>query len=268
MAAETGRLHQIHRGVYLVGHPEPPPRGREMAAQLACAPKALLSHRSAARLWKLLPHAERLPPVDVTVVARDVRSQRGISVHQVASFAHRDAVRQRRLWLTRPARTLLDLAAVLDDGELERVIAEARRRNLVTEAAINDQLVGNRGRRGAGRLRKVLELERGPAFTRSKAERLMLALVRTGGLPVPETNVAIASFEVDFLWREEKCVFDVDGAAWHSDRLAFETDRRRDAELTALGFVVIRVTWRQLTRESGQVTARLERVLASRPRPG
>lgn len=56
-ALSKGRLHLLHRGVYAVGHPALPPRGRELAALLACGPNAVLSHRSAATLWDLcLPH--------------------------------------------------------------------------------------------------------------------------------------------------------------------------------------------------------------------
>src|ERR1039457_4240154 len=53
--ARAGRLHRIHRGVYSVGHGRPTPRGRWMAAVLACGREAVLSHRSAAALWDIRP---------------------------------------------------------------------------------------------------------------------------------------------------------------------------------------------------------------------
>jgi predicted transcriptional regulator of viral defense system len=46
----SGRLHRLHRGVYLVG-PIMPARAREMAAALACGPGGVVSHLSAASLW-------------------------------------------------------------------------------------------------------------------------------------------------------------------------------------------------------------------------
>ncbi|MFL5892400.1 MAG: type IV toxin-antitoxin system AbiEi family antitoxin domain-containing protein [Solirubrobacterales bacterium] len=52
----SGRLHEIHRGVYLVGHTVRPPLATEQAALLACGKQATLSHRSAANLWDLLPY--------------------------------------------------------------------------------------------------------------------------------------------------------------------------------------------------------------------
>jgi hypothetical protein len=55
-----GHLHEIHRGVYLVGHRAPPPHAHEMAAVPVC-PGAVLSHSSAAHLWELLPYPAAAP---------------------------------------------------------------------------------------------------------------------------------------------------------------------------------------------------------------
>jgi hypothetical protein len=44
------RLHVIQRGVYAVGHRALTREGRWMAAVLACGPRAVLSHHSAAAL--------------------------------------------------------------------------------------------------------------------------------------------------------------------------------------------------------------------------
>src|SRR3954470_12587584 len=52
---KVGRLHRVHRGVYAVGHLPPSPHARAMAAVLACGSGAVLSHRSAAALWRITP---------------------------------------------------------------------------------------------------------------------------------------------------------------------------------------------------------------------
>src|SRR4051794_39558962 len=49
----SGPLHPIHRGVYAVGRSTLTPRGRWMAAVLACGDGAVLSHSSAAALWRI-----------------------------------------------------------------------------------------------------------------------------------------------------------------------------------------------------------------------
>ena len=58
-------------------------------------------------------------------------------------------------------------------------------------------------------------------------------------------------------------IVEVDGYAFHGGREAFEQDRRRDADLMVAGHRVLRVTWRQLTREPEAVAARLAVTLAS-----
>ena len=73
----------------------------------------------------------------------------------------------------------------------------------------------------------------------------------------------VAGHEVDFLWVDQRLVLEVDGFDHHADREAFERDRRRDAQLVAAGFRVVRITWRQLTQEPEAVVARLARALWS-----
>src|SRR5438045_8032864 len=51
----VGRLRLIHRGVYAVGHHRLMAEGLWLAAVYAGGEGAALSHRSAARLWGLIP---------------------------------------------------------------------------------------------------------------------------------------------------------------------------------------------------------------------
>jgi predicted transcriptional regulator of viral defense system len=52
-AAKAGRLHRVHRGVYVVGYRRLSWHGRCMAAVLASSP-SVASHFSAGWLWGLL----------------------------------------------------------------------------------------------------------------------------------------------------------------------------------------------------------------------
>src|SRR5690606_35311022 len=116
---------------------------------------------------------------------------------------------------------------------------------------------------GAPLLRALLEREGGPAFARSEAEERFLALVRKARLPGPELNVRLAGEEVDFLWRRERLVVEVDGFELHSSRDSFENDRRRDADLYGLGLHHQRVTWRQITEAHDATLVRATRALAA-----
>lgn len=55
-----------------------------------------------------------------------------------------------------------------------------------------------------------------------------------------------------------------DGHAFHAARPKRERDSRRDQELIVCGYVVLRLTWHQLTEESETLIARIATVLSQR----
>src|SRR5688572_26177520 len=61
----AGRLHRLHPGVYAVGHRAPRRKARWLAAVLACGDGAVLSHRSAAALWRLIDRERQEQEVTV-----------------------------------------------------------------------------------------------------------------------------------------------------------------------------------------------------------
>jgi very-short-patch-repair endonuclease len=255
------RLHPLYRGIFLLGHPRPIAGAPQLAAVLACGRGAVLSHLSAAGLWRLLPGREG--DVDVTVPGRNPGRRRGIRVHRVNALDRRDVRKLGGIPITSPARTIFDVAAVVRRRELEQALAEAYARRLARRSDFVSLLARRSSRPGTRALRALLD-DGAPALTRSEAEDRLLALIRAGELPQPESNIRIGRHEVDFLWREQRLVVEVDGFAFHSSRSAFERDRRRDAELGTLGFRVMRVTWRQIVNEPEALVARLAAALAVR----
>lgn len=253
------QLHPLHRGVYAVGHTALVPLAREMAAVLACGPGAVLSHRTAAWVWRILEVAGEL--IEVTV-SRSNRRRPGLIVHRSRSLGPDDTRMHRGLPVTAPARTLLDLGETVGERELERAFDEAITQGLITYPTVAAAVRQANGHRGVRAVRDLLARREEPTITRSEAEERFLALTREAGLPAPEVNTYVSSHLVDFLWRECRLVVEVDGYRFHSSRIAFERDRRRDANLTAAGFRVLRVTWRQLVDEPLSVTARLAQALA------
>lgn len=253
-----GRLHRVHRRVYLAGHPTAPPLARELAAILACGPDAVLSHRSAAYLWGMLRSSG--DDVDVIISGRDGRRP-GMRVHRVRRLEARDRTIREGVPVTTPTRTLLDLADAVPTRELERAFEESHVRRLVDRRRLEALLARAPGRHGAAVLRALLGREAGPSLTRSEAEARMLALVRAARLPRPRINARVKGREVDLLWDAQRLVVEVDGYAYHSSRSAFERDHLRDAELGAAGFRVMRVTWRLLVDQPEAVVARLAAAL-------
>jgi predicted transcriptional regulator of viral defense system len=213
-----GRLVRVHNGVYAVGHIPPSPHARAMAAVLACGPGAVLSHRSAAALWGMGVRWT----TDIDVTTRAKRSRRGIRVHRSRTLTGADVTRHYGIPVTTPARTLLDLAAVLDDTALTRAVNEARlaRKGVTTELAA---LLARSPGRATTRLKPILDHDP----TRSTLEDAFLKFVKDHGLPTPEVNQVIAGHEVDILWRHQRLVVELDSRTHHDTDAAFETDRDR-----------------------------------------
>jgi len=262
----AGRLHRLHRGVYLVGHPVAPDGAAELAAVLACGAGSVVSHYTAARLWRLPAFLECADPIHVTVPGRDARNRPGIVVHRVRALGPRDVRRVDGIPATSPARTLLDLASLLPLHDLELTLADARALGLVSNRDLSKVLERAGTGRGAGALRRLLELERSHGLSRSEAERRLFALIQAAGLPLPKKNARVGRLQVDFLWRREEVIVEVDGYAYHSSKRAFERDRKRDAQLEASGYTVIRVTWGHLTASPEAVVAWIAAALAVRSR--
>jgi very-short-patch-repair endonuclease len=206
-----------------------------MAAILACGDTATLSHRSAAALWRLLPHAPG--PVHVSIPSGSGREKReGVRIHRRQGFSAALTTRQDGIPLTTPAQTVADIRREVSAAEFRRAIRQAEVLGLRT---------GSEG-----------STER----TRSELEHLFLRLCERGGLPRPQVNVRIGPCTVDFLWPPQRLVVETDGYRFHRGRAAFEIDHERDLELRAMGYEVLRFTYRQVVGKPTEVV----RVLAAR----
>ncbi len=258
----TGRLVEAHRGVYGLGHLPRADRPRLRAALLAVGDDAVVSHRSAAAWWALAPDA---PPVHVTAAGRRGRTRSGIVVHTCDRLEAASIRTHRGVPVTAPARTIVDFAVIAAEAEIERAVAEAQVLRLLTMPDLEAAVAARPRHRGAALVRRLIDAGAPP--TRSELERRLRRLVRDAGLPMPEMNHRVAPFTLDACWIAESVAVETDGWAAHGHRRAFERDRDRDAHLAALGFVVLRVTWRQLRDEPILVAARLAQVLARRRPP-
>jgi predicted transcriptional regulator of viral defense system len=98
-------------------------------AAIALGDDAVLSHFAAAALWECW--TGRTTPVDVTVPRR-LRQQREIRVHGVHELPDTATTIHRRVPVTTPARTIIDLAGTMySERAFRRVVHEALARELV-----------------------------------------------------------------------------------------------------------------------------------------
>lgn len=191
---------------------------------------------------------------------------RGIRSYH-SSLPPDEVTRVQGIPVTTAARTLLDLAAVLDHHDLRRAVEQAQALRLGDVTSLDALLSRYPGRRGTAALKAILHAEiNGERVTRSELEERFLAFARDRGLPAPATNVGLALndgwIEADCVWREARVVVELDGFAFHSTRAAFRRDRRRDRRLRLAGWEPVRVTWWDLDQAPDQLEAELAALLA------
>jgi len=260
---KIGRLIPVYAGVYAVGHVPLGPEARSHAAVLACGAGAVLSHGSAAGLWKYVKYWSP-PPFEVT--ARSKRRRRGITVHRATTLTRNDITRQLGVPVTSPARTALDMTPRLNDQQLRRFMRDARLTHTLNLSDLAELLGRHPHHPATKRLEPFVDPRKAGGPTRSEFEDAFTEFARQYGLPAPITNTHVLGFEVDALFATERVIVELDGAEFHLDRYAFESDRDRDAELLAAGYVTIRITWERLKQRPAREAARLKAILAARQR--
>jgi hypothetical protein len=117
-----GRIAQRHPRVFIIAGSPQIWEQSLTAAILAAGPAAAVSHRPAARLWGLLDD----DTVEITVPRNRFCRLDGVVVHRSRDLADDHVIRWKGLPVTKPARTIVDLGAVLPPDEVEDVLDRAR----------------------------------------------------------------------------------------------------------------------------------------------
>lgn len=245
--------------------------GRWLAAVVACGGGAVLSHVSAAALWAI---REVTPPrcPHVSVPRHDGRSgPKGIELHFAATLQPGDVTERNAIPVTTLPRTLADLAAILNDKQLKSAVRQSERIHRLDLAQLRDSLGDVPPRRGYARLRRLLD-DYVPGKTDSELEAAFLELCADQDLPMPETQVQIGPYRVDFLWPDLNLVVETDGRDAHDGFVAFREDRIRDRALKAAGLEVLRFTGAEVLREpkavKRELAAAVKRRMTQRPATG
>jgi very-short-patch-repair endonuclease len=251
----SGALIVEYRGVYRVGHRAPSVEARYLAAVWACGEGAVLSGRAAGHFWGLLKGSPAAPEV----TARTERRVKGI-ITTCARRARRETTVWRAIPITTPARTLVDLAAALDEPQLARACHEAGVRHDTTPRQVEAVLSRRPNVAGARKLRAIL---RGDVrVSLSKLESRFLDRLSEAALPLPQTNHVVGGRRVDCRWPEQELTVELDGYRFHHSRHAWEQDRRREREARAHGDEFRRYTYGDVL-ESPQLMMAERRALLS-----
>ncbi len=227
-----------------------------MAAVLAGGEGAVLSHSSAAALWRI--GYEKRDVIELSLPGPSDRRRSGLEIHRRPSLQPRDTTSRHGIPVTAPVQTLIDLALRLDRRGVERTINEADKYDLIHPPELRRALGERVGEPGVARLRHILD-RRTFRLTKEELERRFLPLARQVGLPAPLTGQWVNRFEVDFYWPDIGLVVETDGLRYHRTPAEQARDRLRDQAHTAAGLTQLRFTHEQVRYEPDHVV----RILAA-----
>lgn len=210
------------------------------------------SHRSAGILWGL----DAVPSGHIELISTRQPSSRGFGVviHRSKGLKPFDVVTRAGIPLTWVPRTLLDLASVLDDDDVEAALESALRKGLVSISYLERYLgrFSAPGRNGCGALRRILHRRSADdPPTGSLFETRLYQCLRRAGLPLPERQVVVERDgrfvgRVDFCYPDANLVIEAESYEHHGSRDGWDGDIDRYNDVTLTGRAVLRITWARL----------------------
>jgi very-short-patch-repair endonuclease len=261
-AVRRGTLLPAARGVYrMPGSPETPDV-RLLAQVLAAGDGALLSHRSAAWLWGLLP-----PPWRHEITVPRGRRPRltDVIVHESSDLDLAIPGRVRGLPVTGVGRTVLDCAgdATID---LELLIDAARRERSISRTLLPATVVAHArsGRPGIGPLSELLAMDEMP---HSDFERLVARWLHDLGMKgwVLHHRIVVpvrGAVEIDIAWPDLRVALELEGADHRDRSTVHDDDTERQNWIVNDGWHLVRTTYRRWVRSNHAVLAELQAALA------
>jgi very-short-patch-repair endonuclease len=235
------------------------------AANLWGGADAVIARKAAGALWQLDGLAAPKPELWVPKTA-NARSKL-VAVHRGA-VAPNDRRMLGPITLTSPARTLVDLAAELDDEDLTAVVEDAMRRGLTTPTSVRRcvDAVGGKGRPGTARLRAILDDRNNQRPTMSRLEVRIWRTLRAKGLnPVRQHPVqcATTTYWIDCAFPQWRVAVEGFGDKFHRSPRKRRRELRRLADLATVHWRVLPVTWDEIADTPDDVIARIITTLAA-----
>lgn len=262
---DTGTLKRRHTGVYALGHEPNTRESRWLAGVLALGPTAVLSHRAAGALWRIVGGWVETEILVHTTAGR--RKRDGLVVHR-APLRPQDVTVRNGIPVTTLLRTLLDLAAVLPFHQLARAFEEAQVLYELSPDVLAVEVVSRRRYRGNGRLGKLLAEAVDPTAVRTVLELRFVKLCQGHGIPRPLVNEKVGVWRPDFRWEKEAVIVETDGLRFHRTAAKRRRDAEKDAAMRSQGYTVIRLTWAEVTEDASRIAALIRAALEKEPTSG
>lgn len=264
------RWEILARGVFRVVGSQRTWEQRALALSFAAGDDTAVSHRSAGHVYGL----DGFGPtgrIDITAPRHQRRKIVGARFHESLDPHLLDIRTRRGVPVTGPARTVLDICAVVDD-DLDALAAldEMLRLRFVTWPQLWDCLVlhARRGRNGVARFRRILQRRWGKRVPRGQFVRMLMVLLADAGLPEPTPEYPVRAagvkYFLDLAYPELKVSIELDDKGSHLTDAAFETDPVRENRLKLEGWLVLRYTSDRVLHDPNGVLDEIRQALAAR----
>jgi hypothetical protein len=259
---ERGRLERLTRHTFRIVGAAESWRQRLMAACLAAGDGAAVSHRSAAALHRYDGFPPGLVEITVGQGRRDFHMP-GVIVHSSSCWANEDITHIDGIPVTTPERTLVTLAAVSSEDQVESALDSAERDRTVrrTDVAEVHDGVRQRGRNGVATLGRILERRAELAgIPHSVLERKMLTVLQHHGITLPACQVPVRRPDgrlayLDFAYPNLGLGIEVDGNTTHATPTQRAADNVRANSILLRGIRILRFTYQQVVHQPEHVAA-------------
>lgn len=262
--ANRRRYRRVARKLYV--EPDQPDNlvERCLALSRILPPDAVFSHYTAAALWKAIVPDE--PQIHICTESPIEPRIKGVVGHRIQTIGEVQILHGLRV--TTPGRTYLDLSGCLDLLSFLIAADGLAHRDPRGVEGLRTAVRAGSGRRGIKQARLVLPLINPAA--RSAPETRLRFLVVTDGLGVPLVNQPVHDAagewlcEPDLQFPEFKVAIEYEGEHHQRDPKQWQRDIRRDELLHANGWILIKVTARDLFNQPAITLSRIRDALLSR----
>ena len=260
-AVRRRELTRVLPGTYVAA---PTDHALLRAAARYAGPRGGLSHTTALWRWGMLRTLHR--PLHVTVApGRQPRGSTTVVAHR--RYGDLEVIERDGLPVVHLDRALLESAPLLARDTRRWMLIKAVQQRRTTAAMLDAELLRLPKLRGRAELRALIDLL--GKGCHSELELFGYAKVFSHpSLPVLESQYRVRlstrTAYLDLADPALRVAIELAGAEFHDNPDAIERDRRRDVELAALGWVVLRFSARRLREDPAGVRREVRAVLAAR----
>ncbi|MFD4181014.1 DUF559 domain-containing protein [Rhodococcus sp. NPDC058514] len=252
----SGRYTRLLPGIYCITETTP---HALCSAVLLWQPTAVLSHRTAAWIWNMLPapttiEASVPSPVSVRPPSWLRLYRRAVSAENVTTAWAMPTVD--------PERAMLDSVVVLPPREADALV-DAHIRTSVNPRKLQLMCEQDDGRVGVREQRRQLYAAAG--WAASEPERMFGRALAARRCKL-EPNHPVGAYFCDFVDERSRTIVEIDGREFHSEPEVFRKDRRRQNWLLLDDWLVLRYAAYDVYRHLDEVADEAVRVVRRRRR--